>query len=838
MNILDKLTIKHLKMNKKRTLVTIIGITLSTALMVGIGLLVSSVVETEKSGAIDSFGAYHASFKGVSDEIKSQIEKNVSIEKSYAYSGVGFAKINSDVPYKPYLYVVEANTNFLNELDLIEGVLPTNSNELLISEHILEEGGQNYKIGDTITLDIGPRVSDGYSFNLINNNPIPINLESGVAQYNLDEIKVETTRTYKIVGIVAKSVYEDYDAAGFMVFSLETKKQNQYHLFVEYKKPQKAYELTENIVNHLKLDSSVVNMNDNLLFYYGTTKYDNVNSTFLPLILIALSVISIGCIVVIYNSFAISTMERKKSFGLYASIGTTTKQIKKTVLFEAFIVGTIGILLGLLGGFLGIYIVIQILNHLLADNFGIPFLFKAEPIYIIIPLLFMIMVILISAFLPAKRASKTSPIEAIRGNDDIKISKKEVRTPKFIQKIFGIEGDIAYKNIKRNKKKYRITIISLFISIVLFNTFTTYLDYIIKGTDSIDYYDYDIRVSFYSDDFVSIKKDMQTIEKNYKATQHLTVFDDNTLVVTNLNKTDFTTMYQNTCLSDLDLSNFSLRLIVLDDQDYNKLTTEEAILLNDKYYTEYKDNSRKTYSLEVFNKDRYTLNTKLNNKEVTLNALVYNKNIWGLKSTSYSPLPILIIPLSTYLNQYDYQELYNASYILNTQEYKQLNDDIENKIIQLDSKHYVDSPSINNMMAKNLVLALKILFYGFIALVTLIGVTSVINTINTSMNLRRKEFAMLRSVGLSPRGFNKMLFFESLFFGLKSLIYAIPVSLAINFLIAKSIGNVIETGVIISWNSIFLSILGVFFIVILTMSYASKKIKKENILETLREENI
>lgn len=136
-------------------------------------------------------------------------------------------------------------------------------------------------------------------------------------------------------------------------------------------------------------------------------------------------------------------------------------------------------------------------------------------------------------------------------------------------------------------------------------------------------------------------------------------------------------------------------------------------------------------------------------------------------------------------------------------------------------------------------MAIRILLYGFITLVTLIGVTSVFNTINTSIMLRKKEFAMLRSVGLTPRGFNKILFFESLFFGFKSLLYALPVSLGIVLLIDKTATNVMDFGYII-WpvKSIIISIIGVFIIVLLTMLYSASKIKKDNILETIREENI
>ena len=236
-----------------------------------------------------------------------------------------------------------------------------------------------------------------------------------------EEINTFLTKTYTIVGVVDRSFYEDYSAAGYMVFSLDTNTHNLYNIYLEYKNPSNTYQYTENIVNQLGLEDLSYNYNEQLLYFYGASKYDNINDTYLPMILIALTVISIGCIMVIYNSFAISTMERKKSFGLYASVGATSTQILKTVLFEAFIVGVIGIILGIVGAFLGIYIVILILNHLLDGFIGIHFVFRVNWLYLIIPLIFMILVIFISAYLPARRSSKITPIEAIRSNDDIKI---------------------------------------------------------------------------------------------------------------------------------------------------------------------------------------------------------------------------------------------------------------------------------------------------------------------------------------------------------------------------------------------------------------------------------
>ncbi|MDE5539049.1 MAG: ABC transporter permease, partial [Bacilli bacterium] len=585
MNILNKLTIKHLKMNKKRTLVTIIGIILSTALMVGIGLLVSSMLTTERMAMTKNYGSHHAYIENLTKSEYDTVSRNVNVKNTYYYTPLGYVKVESGLSSKPYLYVVEGSKELINNLKLVSGSLPTNSNEIVISEeltHFIDD----YKVGDTVSFDLGVRISEGEELGIYHNYSVPMSWEEDVPKYIDEEFKVSETKTYKIVGIVERTSYEEYNAAGFMTFSLNSSKADIYNTYIEYKNPSKSYKYTEEIVSNVGLTDKAVKMNENLLYYYGATKYNNVNSTLLPLMIIALSVISVGCIIVIYNSFAISTMERKKSFGLYASIGTTPKQIKKTVLFEATLVGTIGIFLGVLGGFLGIYVVVQIINYLVADSLSMKILFSVDALYIIIPLIFMVAVILISAYLPAKRSSLVTPIEAIRGNDDIKIAKKDVKTPKYITKLFGIEGTIAHKNIKRNKKKYRVTIISLFISIVMFNTFTSFLNYFVKASDSFDYYDYDIQVVFYND-IDTAYSDINMLTNKYKTDKSLIIVNQDVLSVTNMKADDFTTQYQSIYLDDREEQDAGIGfgLIVLKDEDFRKITNKEAILLNNKYYT-------------------------------------------------------------------------------------------------------------------------------------------------------------------------------------------------------------------------------------------------------------
>ena len=184
-----------------------------------------------------------------------------------------------------------------------------------------------------------------------------------------------------------------------MFLTLENKKINTEHLdvYITFKKPSKAYQDTVTLMKNLGFSdvevSGKVEYNTTLLALYGASKYDNIMGAIINILMIILTLVSIGCIIVIYNSFAISVMERKKQFGLFSSIGATKKQLRHTVFFEAFIVGIIGIPLGVLSSFIGIGIVVAIINYLIPGLFGINLVLTAYPTFLIIPIIFMIVTI-------------------------------------------------------------------------------------------------------------------------------------------------------------------------------------------------------------------------------------------------------------------------------------------------------------------------------------------------------------------------------------------------------------------------------------------------------------
>ena len=848
MSILNDLTIKNLKLNKKRTIVTIVGIILSTALMVGIGLLFSSFQDYMIRETISYNGKYEAEYGDVSLDKLNSIDKK---DFSYFYQkAIGFSKFDSANEYKPYIYISSVDKEYFKELHLISGRFAENDSELVISNHINTNGGASYKIGDIITLKYGERVVEGV--NTLANNEY----------YEEETLNIVGEKTYTIVGIVERSNFEDYSASGYSTFTLDMNdKEGTVNVFVMFNNKKKIIKQSEDLAKKLGYDNAI-SYNSTLLALYGESTYGNIMKSMITMIVIMLSLVSIGCIVVIYNSFAISVMERKKEFGLLSSIGATKKQLSYTVFFEALIEGIIGIILGICGAYIGIGTVILIINNLIGDILVLKLNLVTNIVFIIIPVIFMIIVIFISALVPSRRAAKVSPIEAIRQNDDIKINKKKIKTGKLVNKLFGIEGEIALKNIKRNKKKYRVTIVSLFISIVLFISFSSYMNYTIDTASSVmGEVPYDYQISYFGDDNdIDALDKISEIIKSNDVKEYVSYSASNLSIIGNYTYSDeYLDFYKSAYGDDgiKALTNLKYQYIsiyILDDISYNKykeligLDKDSVILLNKFKGVSYGNNKRVNYDIPVINNgdinikicnfndnDEDVDTTKYCNKKID-NIFITNKSFDLIEEFSYMSDFKLIVNKKLYDNISNSGTHYTQFNIISDN-----TDNIDKLTKELDKYDNVNYTNVKESMkqANNMILVIKILMYGFIGLVTLIGVTSVFNTISTSMALRKREFAVLRSIGLTRKGFNKILFFESLFFGLKSLIYAIPVSLGVTIIIHYALADMMSiNSIVIPWKAIIISIVSVFVIVLLTMMYSTSKIKKHNIIEQIREENI
>ncbi len=847
MKVLNNITTKNLKLNKKRTIVTIIGIALSVALICAVTTFVSSfqsaMVEREKK----KNGNYYIYFQNTTEkQIEDLLVQNDKVKSLAKSQEIGYANLKDSAnDYKPYVYIESFDEISLKNRGVIlkEGSLPRNENEIIIPEHVLTNGGQNWKIGDKITLDIGKRTLDGES--LEQNNP-----------YNIEEnekIEIEKTKEYTIVGIMERPSFEEYSAPGY---TLITKLDNidlgkPLDVTILLKNPKETYEVQTELKKHLIFNNSEVITNDSLLQFLGVFKSSRTNEYIIFLASIVIAIIMFTSIFVIRNSFNISLTEKTRELGILASIGATTKQLRKSVLFESIIYAVISIPLGIVIGTLAIGIVLFIVNNLLTgggveiiDNFNLKLVISIIPISIAVLTSFIM--IILSAIKPAIRASKISPIDAIRSSNDIKIKSRKLHTSKLTKKLFGIEGEIASKNFKRSKKKYRTTIFSIFLSIVLFlsmqsivsNVFdvssTQYVkrDYNMYVSSSkqtnkerLDYFEKITNLNGI-ENYVLEKSAILEIDKNHITKEHLETYN----IVNNI------AIY---AIGEKAYNNYLKELGLTYDEANGKGILYDT---NIKYlYEEGKDGVKRVeYRMTNFNEgDNMSYIQKKYDLQTGYEIEVGSGNIEVIKITDKLPMgdllktsqyPTLIVS-DAMIEKFDYTvgNLYLKAN--NTEKLQEQISDIDKSNISNIYNIEADVKAQNNI-----VLVISIFLYGFIIVISIIGITNIFNTITTNMALRNREFAILKSIGMTDKQFKKMIRYESLFYGLKALLFGLPIGIILSYLIYTQTANIYQSGYKIPFISIGICIIFVFAIIFITMRYAIRKSNNQNIIETIRRE--
>ena len=856
MDILKKFTKKNLKLNKKRTIVTIIGIMLSTALICAVAGMVSSTQKTLANAMRADHGNYHMRFENVPAEELKFIEENVNVESYFLTKNVGYAKLDGSINSgKPYLFLMEFDRNALqnSSFKIVEGRLPENENEVVISQHIIDNGGVELKVGDTLSLDVGTRrlVDDGSV--LSQSNPYLGEEES--QEENLQEEITDTEhKTYTIVGIIERPSYEleDYQAPGYTIITYSDNINNTdvANISVLFNNVGDYEETTEQIVNTVKEDTGVdisTVANVNVIRFDGGLSENTMNVLY-GIAGVIIVIIVVSSVFVIRNSFAISVAEKTKQYGMLASVGATKKQIRKTVLLEGTYIGAIAIPLGILCGIIAIVVLLWIVNYLIGDMMdGVVFIYNVPLLPILLSIVISAITIYLSCIIPAIRASRISPIEAIRGNEDIKIKAKKIKTSKLTKKIFGIGGVIASKNLKRNKKKYRTTVISLVVSIAIFISLSSFLDYG-KRAVGLYYTDMKYNVDVYNGDielYNEIAQLNNIDDYSYSFTTSAIIDiekygSEYGKEISNINRTYYEeaereTEYQDTIAVIMFNNNYFKKFIKelgLNENDYKNI----AILEDDEF--EYNEDGTSVLRNYYNIKEGETITINLNGEErqVTI-AKRSDQRPMGFEG-SYATGGWIFVS-EDFMEDKD-NEIISTGMYINSSDASQLERDINNIIADNDSYKNVHITNLAEFadQERRILLLVSIFLYGFITVITLIGVTNIFNTITTNMILRSKEFANLKSIGMTTKEFNKMIRLESLLYGLKSLLIGIPIGLLGSFCIYQAFKNSVDFGYMIPWVSILISIIFVFIIVGATMKYSLSKINKQNIIETIRQDNI
>lgn len=603
--------------------------------------------------------------------------------------------------------------------------------------------------------------------------------------------------------------------------------------------------------DNLKYDNIITN--DELLRWEAFAFSDSTVSTLFAISGIVIFIIIFTSVFCISNSFAIATTEKMKMYGMLSSVGATRKQIRRNVIFESLILGAIAIPIGILSGIFAVFVLIKIVNSLigeflLANVDGI--IMKVTLLPIVLSAILSIITIYLSAKSSAKKASKVNPIELLRNAEEITIKPNKLKTPKIISKVFKTGGELAYKNLKRSRKRYRTTVISIAVSIFVFITMNTFLTNMFDLAD--DYYkDYSYNVKLYVNDVDS--KDIDRIQKLnymdekfalYEITDNLEIYDiDKVNEIPGqiiLTEGGYYDEEKEEFIPDGKGKRMEMNIVGLDAETFNKYLKEIGVnsknitnqaILSDQYFYYIGDTSKRAEK-RIYKYDKNdTIVGKINDEEKSFKvAAVTDIKPYGLETT--------------------YRV--GGDLIVNIDEYKKLN--FEPRAILVQSSNAdklveeLEKLNINGLQYVNfdemareeraMSLIVKIFLYGFITVITLIGVTNIFNTITSNMELRQKEFASLKSIGMTKKEFNRMINLETCFYSVKSLIYGIVLGLIGTFALYKAFSIKIEKGIYIPINPIIISIIAIFILVFIIMKYSMAKINKQNTIETIRNENI
>jgi len=907
MNVFHKVTLQSLRKNKMRTVVTIIGVMLSAAMICAVTTFVSSIRNYALRYAIYSDGDWHGAIQDATFEDYRGIEESDKVADAAYCQVYGYATVNSLNEFKPYVYVLGGDKeNYFDTMPihLTKGRLPQNEKEIILPEHLSSNGGLTWEVGNKITLQIGDRTLDGFPMG--QNNPCyAYDPETRHDERTNEIIENPRQRTYTVVGIYERPSFEPRTAPGYTALTVADPtwaEESQIHVYFNMKNPGDVYNFMLDM-GFAKIYS--YDFNSDVLLYSGVSYFDSFSVVLYSLAAIVIGLIVFGSVSLIYNAFSISVSERTKQFGLLSSVGATKRQLKRMVLFEALAVSGIGIPLGILAGIGGIGVTLLLIGNKFSSFIGndveLPMRICLSWQAVVIAALVALVTVLISAWIPSIRATRVTAVEAIRQNMDIK-NTKPVKTSKLTYRLFGLPGVLANQHYRRNKKKYRTTVISLFMSVVLFVSASAFTSYLTEASGvGFTSAGYDLYVSLPGDQFETItpeqlldrmKGEAAVTEGAYCQTRYFNVIlqtadlteegidflDRNRgktenpaerqthSVMTFVDDATFKTLLWKYGLSEESFMNPSNPLGIAMDGgvifDINTQRYETTTFFQKKEFSLKLQREKEIpgyyWSGEIVDQqgNQLIIYTKIDGSGMVEEDMIF---VTPEEAYSYSTCNVghviydtpffdrsrngvrIVYPISLarqVLPDMDVTDDYYY-YTLCSRNHKESYTAVKNLL----ANNGFATAGLINVAAeeeteRNMVTIIQVFSYGFVVLISLIAATNVFNTISTNIGLRRREFAMLRSVGMTQKDFNKMMNFECLLYGSRALLYGLPAACGVTYLIYRAMLEGYDTTFQLPWAAMGIATLSVFLVVFVTMMYAMGKLKQEDPIQTLKNENI
>ena len=796
MKIMNILTLRYLKANKKRSLLTLLCIMVSVIMMSCLGIAFSSGKDYYQSYIETISGDYHYSIDSNSQKTIDTIQNDQLVQEYYLsqtkelyYHDVSLYMRSGDT-----LYFQKKNMNDY----IIEGRLPVNKSEIVITPTYLKMNNLNKTIGDSIEFD--------------------------------------NHKIYTIVGLMDTYVTQDFMGNAYQALSY-VDLDEQYHIYVRDK------DISENIYDHVdqlkkELSNQDIMIHSSYLEALDIFKEDSQSNALniYHMIYLFMAIISFISILIIYQAFHLSTSDRIQYLGMLSSVGATPNQKKWSVYFEGFILSIIAIPLGIIISFIGIHFAFHFINQIeYLMNLSLSVHVQISPFYLCLIIICSLLTTFIALYIPARRISKISIMDALNKTDEVKVKKNKLKLNSFSSKFLNISWQLSIKNYKRQGKKSRVIIISLMMAMILFVSVwgfsKNFINTVEQGTGIVDY---DILISEIP---INTSQKVESVLNNTKYDNEY-YFTGSIFVNIDINS-DYLT-YDNS-----DTIGISIR--ALDNQHFQELCLDNhiepssnlALAFNQSLIINDDEEISKIYSRmdKNFIKKIYTMDyDEENDKEIEHNYQMFDD-----------------IQLIDRPHQYHFTNPYDPTLIV-SQEYfeKEFQDDTvdfyvtakEHKNLTRELQSYqweVFDETSANQERIDFMTIVEIFIYGFVAILLLFTMLNIFNMMSASIEKRRKEFAMLMSVGMSSYDMTIMILKESLIYGIKSFVYSLPFSIVIEYLLYRlshlSLNISINDMIFVpSWNAYFIAFVVLMIIMILTFKLGLNRFRKQNIIETLKDD--
>lgn len=875
MNIVHKLTLRHMALNKRRTLVTLMGVIISVAMITAVATTAASFLNWMQRITLEETGDWQARYELVYPDALDGLRAYSNARGVFLTQDVGVAEFpESPRTNRPYWRIlgVDSGARTAFRMVLTQGRWPERPGEIVLSAKAAESAPVTYALGATLELQVGwrERLSD-------EGERVKMGDREG---YWGDEESLTGLRAerYTVVGYMEQPVFEaSYQAYYTAVTYLEEAAlgpEDTVNAWMQLKQVTRsvygeAYALAEKL--HMQLNDEgrrAVTLNEEYLTYCGVTKSNAINDTLYQFGGILMLIILFGSVSLIYNAFAISISERSRHLGMMASVGATARQKRSSVYFEGAMVGLVSIPLGILFGTLGMAVTFACINPMLSGMFRSGLAGKQQLSVVVslpsvaLAVVVSVITIWISMLIPARRAARISPIDAIRQTQDIKLKARQVRTSRLVRWVFGFPGELALKNLKRNRGRYRATVFSLAGSVVLFLTVNAFLGMMGQSMELASRgLNYDVAVSAYGTfegttarqllEQVAQLPEVErcTIARQLSAELKLPEAQATEALI-KMSPAEQGTVTHPLGVMGMDDASF-VRYAAEVGCDGQQLLEEEGLsgILVDTV------SARDGYEFsqvqlvhmkpgDALSAWAYGESGEPQEVAFTVRATTGQLPMGCVRYSSASVMPYLIVSEGAFEQVMEQLGMTaNAlDYILfaNAQDSEALSEGVEliRQAVKGEGDLAVNDVRANRLIEERMQMMMMVFVYGFVSLISLICVANIVNTISTSIALRTREFAMLKSVGMEPKAFNRMIQFESLFYGIKALLYGLPVSVALIYWMHQSLEGNFSFRFSISWTDLAIAVGGVFILVSITMLYSSQKVRRANIIDALKQENL